>query len=251
MIRECSTIYPSFTEWAKATGVLTGDNSGNFTNNKIVTIGSRVYTFKTNLSSAPTVPNEIKIGASADATLGNLVKAINGSGVAGTDYSVGTTANTQVTAGAVAAHATTVTAIEPGFAGNEIATSTDEAKLSWGDTILVGGLGGDLRDAVINGADELYSDPIDVGIFTELTAFLNVVDHGGTSPTLDVDFEYSADGVNWVPAGSNDDFTQVTETDGLQKLPIPSGFGKYVRAHLETAGTTPMYQLTLILIAKG
>lgn len=58
-----------------------------------VTINGTTYTFKDTLASA----NDIKIGADADETFANLRKALNDSGVAGTDYGTGTTKNTTVT----------------------------------------------------------------------------------------------------------------------------------------------------------
>ena len=56
-----------------AAGTLTSNNT-NVTNNKVVVIGSRTYTFKTTLTGAA---NEVQIGADADATLTNLKNLIN------------------------------------------------------------------------------------------------------------------------------------------------------------------------------
>lgn len=67
--------------------------SGTPSNGNTVTIGTQVYTFKTALSSGPTVPNEVLIGGSSTNALANLLFAINGLPTVGTNYSVGTVKN--------------------------------------------------------------------------------------------------------------------------------------------------------------
>lgn len=121
---------------AAATGVLTSDNT-NVANNETVTIGAKVYTFKTVLTGAA---NEVFIGASADASLTNLAAAINGSAGAGTTYGTGTVANVDVTSSAVAAHALTLTAKATGTAANSKATTETSAHLSFGAATLTGGI---------------------------------------------------------------------------------------------------------------
>lgn len=118
---------------AAATGTLTSDNT-NVSNNDTVTIGGQVYTFKTALTPAA---NEVLIGADADSSLTNLVSAINGAGTPGTDYAANTPVNSFVTAGAVAAHATTVTASNIAFLNT--ATTETSSHLSWGGATLSGG----------------------------------------------------------------------------------------------------------------
>jgi hypothetical protein len=63
------------------------------------------------------VANEVFIGANTDATLANLVSAINGTAGAGTTYSTGTTANVDVTAAGPTTNVVTVTAVSTGFSG--------------------------------------------------------------------------------------------------------------------------------------
>lgn len=111
---------------AQGTGTLTISGTGPL-NNETVTIGSTVYTFVTILQN---VVNQILLGSSIDATLGNLVVAINGAAGAGTAYSSPTQPNTQVSAAAVVAHATVVTAIVNGTPGN-IAVSEAATNLAW------------------------------------------------------------------------------------------------------------------------
>lgn len=78
------------------TGTLTSDATNPDTGGTF-SLGDIVYTFRTTLSS-PTVPNEIKIGVDAATTLDNVKAAVNASGTAGTEYSVGTLQNPLVDA---------------------------------------------------------------------------------------------------------------------------------------------------------
>lgn len=87
----------------------------------------------------PVVEGDVKIGADADASLLNLIRAINHSGTPGTDYVCGT-ANPDVSAAtAVTSHTFVVTG-RGGTAGNAIATTETSAHLSWGAALLTGGL---------------------------------------------------------------------------------------------------------------
>jgi hypothetical protein len=240
-------LIPSIIDSLFAAGVLTSTNT-NVTDGKIVTIGAIVYRFKNTMAQA----YDVKIGANADATLANLVKAINGTGTAGTEYYAGTVAHPLVSAGAVTSHTSTITALNIGYAGNSIVSTTDETTLSWTAGTLVAGVGGPLKEASINGdanGATVYSDPIDMSNYSEAIAFLNVTAHAGTSPTLDVSFEFSPDGVNWMASG--DAFAQVTETNAMILKRLTANFGQFVRAKMVTAGTNPAYNLSLYLIAKG
>lgn len=84
--------------------------------NDTVTIGNTVYTFV----AAPSAAFEVDIGADLATSIGNLAKAINLSGVAGTDYGTGTTRHPSVTATAQAAALDLVVRFK-GVQGNEIA----------------------------------------------------------------------------------------------------------------------------------
>lgn len=127
-----------------ASGTITSDNT-NVADGDTVTIGSKTYTFKTALT--PT-EGEVLIGASADASLLNLIRAINHTGTPNTDYKCAA-ANTQVSAASsVTSHAFAVTALTTGFAGNSIATTETSSHLSWGSTTLTGGL--DASNKILN-----------------------------------------------------------------------------------------------------
>lgn len=242
-------LIPTVIDSLVASGVLTS-NETNVADNDTVKIGAITYRFKNTMAQAYDVKRD---ASSADTSLANLVKAINGTGTAGTEYFAGTEAHPLVTAGAVTAHATTVTAQNIGYAANSIATTTPVgATLSWGAVTLTGGVGGSLNGVAINGdanGATVYSDPIDMAYYTEAIAFLNVTAHAGTSPTLDVSFEFSPDGETWMASG--DAFAQVTETDAMILKRITANFGRWMRAKLVTAGTSPAYTLGLYIMAKG
>lgn len=88
------------------------------------------------------------------------------------------------------------------------------------------------------------STALNTGGYNGFVAFLNVTAHSGTTPTLDIKFQDSADGgTTWFDIASGA-FTQVTTTDGKQRL-VVSNVGPKVRAVAVLAGTTPSYTLTL------
>lgn len=133
-----------------ATGTLTSDGT-NVADADTVTIGSRTYTFKTALSTGPTVANEIKIGASAAVTLDNLKAAINGDPGAGALYSVNTLAHSQVSATTNTDTTQVVEAKTAGTGGNAIASTEVSTHLSWGGATLSGGYLADYTLDVGNG----------------------------------------------------------------------------------------------------
>lgn len=125
----------SCTKPAAATGTLTSDATAP-TDGDTITIGGKVYTAKTALT--PT-EGEVLIGVSAAVFLDNLKSAINHTGTPGTDYScaaahptVFATTNTNTTQ--------VVQALNPGTAGNLIATTETSSHLGWGGAVLAGGL---------------------------------------------------------------------------------------------------------------
>lgn len=128
-----------------ASGTLTNNTS--FSDGDTVTIGGVVYTFKTTLSSGPTVAYEVLIGANVAASHTNLAKAINDSGTEGTHYGTGTLIHPTVSASA-GATSTVVTAKTPGTGGNSIATTEVSANSSWGAATLASGANGVSTSAV-------------------------------------------------------------------------------------------------------
>lgn len=120
-----------------AISTLTSTNT-EVTDAETVTIGSVTYRFKDTMTQAYDVKRD---GTTADTTLGNLVKAINGTGVPGTEYFAGTNPHPLVTAGAVTAHATAVTARDTNV-GSDLATTETSGVLSWTSTTLNAGTAG-------------------------------------------------------------------------------------------------------------
>lgn len=103
-----------------------------------VTIGSITYTFRSTLSS-PAIINEVKIGASAEASIDNLVLAITAGSGAGTNYSTGTVVHPTATAAKATAATMTVTANTVGDGGNTIVTLTNGDHLGFAQPSLGGG----------------------------------------------------------------------------------------------------------------
>lgn len=158
--------------------VLTSDNT-NVSDGDTVTVGTTVYRFKNTMSQA----YDVKIGTDADTTLLNLAKAINGSGIAGTNYFAGTVAHTLVTSSAtVTAHAITITAKTGGRSGNSIATAEASTHLSWtaGGTNLAGGL--DAHALVIIDGDDVD----DWTAFCDDTALTDTSDAALIAPAMSI-----------------------------------------------------------------
>lgn len=124
----------AFSDAVKAYGTLTA--SGAISADETVTLGSTTYTFKAAVS---TTANQVKLGSTDAETLGNLVKAINASGVAGTDYGTGTVANASVSAELTSATTVKVTALVAGTAGNSIASTEAGTNLAFGAATLANG----------------------------------------------------------------------------------------------------------------
>jgi hypothetical protein len=125
----------------KASGTLTSDNLADVSDGDTVTIGTKVYTFKTTLT-VPAVEGQVKIAGTADGSLLNLIRAINHSGTPGTDYNCAA-ANTKVSAAtSVTSHAFAVTALTDGTDSHAVATTEVAATLSWGAAALAGGSDG-------------------------------------------------------------------------------------------------------------
>lgn len=126
--------------------------AGNPADGDTVTIGGVVYSFETGAIDAA---YKVDVGASAAATVINLVKAITLTGIAGTDYGAGTLVHPSVTAVDGAGDSVDVTALVAGTAGNSIAIAESSAVLSWAGaaTFLSGG-----TDALISVLDSLIDE---------------------------------------------------------------------------------------------
>jgi len=119
----------------------------NVTSRSVVTIYTNKYYFTLKITN--TVPNQVKIATTFDATMNNLIAAINHGPGAGTNYSSATPTNLVATAGPLASHEFTVTSKILGTTGNFIASTyapatnksgTISSNLTWnGHVTLFGG----------------------------------------------------------------------------------------------------------------
>lgn len=129
----------------QASGTLTA--IGQPAANDTVSVGGKTYKFVAagNVAAA----NDVAIGANTAASLANLAKAINLTGVAGTDYGAGTAINANVSASAAGSVAT-FTAKQAGAAGNlqplSVVSAGSNAAVS-GANLSGGSDGGSLVDA--------------------------------------------------------------------------------------------------------
>jgi hypothetical protein len=102
------------------------------------------------------------------------------------------------------------------------------------------------NDTVINPATPVTasgnSASVQVGGYNGLVAYLNVTAVSGTTPSLTIKVQDSADGTTWydVPSAA---FTAVTAT-GQQRLVVNS-IGNFVRAVSTVSGTTPSFTASL------
>jgi len=121
------------------TGTLT--STSNYSNGDTVTVGATTYTFVTALSTSPTVPDQVLIGANDTLSDANLDAAIDASTEIGVNYSVGTVANTAASA-LDSLHTVSLTAKSGGTAGNSVATTSVTTHASFGSSTLTGGVNG-------------------------------------------------------------------------------------------------------------
>lgn len=117
-----------------ATATVTS-NGTNVSDGDSVTVHSKQYVFKTTLG---TTEGQIQIGATYDASLGNLAAAINHAGTPGSDYYCAAAHPTvaAVAAGAILA----VSARSAGIHGNQIPLAKSAATLTLSGSVLSGGI---------------------------------------------------------------------------------------------------------------
>ncbi len=129
--------------------IVTTESSSHLSFASATTLGGSGATY---ISTGGTAEGEVNIGASADASLLNLINAINLTGTGGVDYFTRrTSGHPQVTAAAaVTSHTFAITAVDAGAAGNTIATTETSATLSFTAATMTGGLNGSLIAAPSN-----------------------------------------------------------------------------------------------------
>jgi flagellar hook protein FlgE len=135
---DAAAALPTTTGAAAATGTLTV--AGNATAGETVIIDGTTYTFVTSINGDNTA-NDIPIDqTSAANTLTNLADAINGTGIAGTNYTAGTTSLSSTVTATAGTTTLTLTAVQAGKGGNSIGTTTNWG--SFGAATLTGGADG-------------------------------------------------------------------------------------------------------------
>jgi hypothetical protein len=110
-----------------ASSTITIDAATDVADGDTITIGGIPYRFKNTLAQAYDVKRD---GTTTANTLDALIKAINGTGVVGTDYFTGTLKHPKVHAGTQTAHVVPITAWDAGPVGNTITTTTTSARLT-------------------------------------------------------------------------------------------------------------------------
>lgn len=151
-----------------------------------ITIGTTVYTAVDALSEtygATAIPYQVVKGANEAALIANLKLAINGTGVAGTNYSTGTVAHPSVVCSASDATTLTIVSRVVGNAAltaviNAIPTTETMANTAWADSTLGGGTG-DSNPAVTSDAALIV-----IGNRT-YTAVVELSETSGASPVAD------------------------------------------------------------------
>lgn len=141
-----TTTNESTLSWADTTyGGGTGDsNPAVTTAGATITIGNRTYTVVLELSEtsgATAVADQILWVTSEAVFLDNLKKAINQSGVVGTEYSTGTLVHSQVEATTNDNTSQVIVAKTLGTVGNSIVTTETLANYAWGAATLASGAG--------------------------------------------------------------------------------------------------------------
>jgi len=171
-------------------------------NTETVTLDTKVYTFQTALTD---VDGNVLIGASAEASIENLVAAImldeTPAGVgAGTAYAASMTLHP--TAIAVKGSATTLvaTAKSGGTSGNSIVTTETLTNASWGAGTMAGGVAGDVtidETAIVANTPLLVEIP---GIYEASPEHIGepylMVDVAGLNGAADV-VAFDAMGASW------------------------------------------------------
>jgi hypothetical protein len=168
---------------ATATAALTTDNTNPAVGDQVV-IGTITYEFVSALETTDRfghthpleVPNRVLIGADGDATLDNLILAVNKGTGEGTKYSYGTVQNSLVSAGNRSSHTSTMSArAGVGTAGNSIAKSENSSHLDWDGVgaVFTGGLAA-VANEVVRGASAAVS-------LANLKAAINGASGSGTT----------------------------------------------------------------------
>lgn len=169
-----STTYTFVTALSETHATATLNSDGTVpTAGDTVTINNVTYRFESTLAQA----NDVKIGATSDATLTSLAKAVNQNGVVGTDYFTGTVAPTNVTSSVLQGTGATghlvLTATPLGTAGNSYPSTETSTHLTFANgATFTGGVNAVANQVLIAGTADLT-----------LTNLLNAVTGGSGAGT--------------------------------------------------------------------
>ena len=141
--------------WCETMSALSGmfTMGTNPTDGQAVVIGSITYRFETTMAQA----NDVQIGVSQDVSLGHLIKTLNGTGAAGTDYFAGTVSPAAAARAApqsatdVTNHRVRVYATTLGATGNLTSTTTVTGATWTAATLVTTGLTIDLKKLNLDG----------------------------------------------------------------------------------------------------
>jgi hypothetical protein len=100
----------------------------------------------------------------------------------------------------------------------------------------------------ITGAVTLYTNPLDVSNFPLLVLTLVVYAMSGTTPSLTIQIQTSDDLETWMSVGSSFNLAAA----GMAKSSFTAQtdvYGRYVRAQVVLAGTSPLANYSLFLNA--
>lgn len=150
------------TTLVKADAIYTADADADITDAETVIIAGKTYTFKTSLTDTD---GFVKAVTAFAPNMVNLVKAINLTGVAGTDYALSTTKNKDVVAVLTSTGVATITARVAGTVGNHIPLTdgTSEIVITGDNSGLLNGGLGDIAEAIndLQARGQLNSDIIE------------------------------------------------------------------------------------------
>jgi len=206
-----------WTEAVQATGTIT-NTTPTISDGDTVTVGATTYTFKSPFVNAA---NNINAVGGDTTALANLVKAINASGVAGTDYGAGTVAN--ASAGAVVVTpgvSVSVYALVGGTGGNSIALAATGTALTTSGATLAGGVAAAAKSITITNTSTVggvNASRISAASINRTTGALSITfnartigtDNGPGTNSITVDYE-PAGGVETVTDDGAGLFTATT-----------------------------------------
>jgi hypothetical protein len=242
LVKSATIVDVSVAAGVAATATLT--STGAISNGDNITIGSRTYTFT---SPFVDVADNIDASGTVAQTHENLRRAINGDGVAGTNYGTGTAVNTEVTA-ADTATTNVITAIKEGTFANTLATVVNVgANLSFGGATMSGGSGGDV---VILGSGEFPNNPVAAvgAVTTEGTVVASDTGTFGEASLAEVAGSHALAPKNFVEVVDASTRDPVLDASGRTVYGLLQGESGLADGDTIVVGTPDRAQVTFVVI---